>query len=113
MFEIIYGQIAEQGDRSFYPGMSYAQYLEINDYTQIYPVFTSYVSEHARVRSTRAIDPGAEYIVEIFFAQRDFPRAYIQKRYRRRARTASERICLIIRDRGCLVNYSADEWFVN
>lgn len=100
-------QILGQDKRSgFHSGIS-RMYLEIN-YTQIYLAFNSYVSDSLafgpqelliRVRS----------IAEIFFAHRDFPRAYIQKRYRRRARTASERIRLIIRDRGCLVNYSADE----
>lgn len=98
-------------DRSSHSDVSNRTHLEINDSTQIEILYIQFLHfELARARSARAIDPGAEYIAEIFFARRDFPRAHIQKRYRRRAaRTASERIRLIIRDRGCLVNYSADE----
>lgn len=61
----------------------------------------SYVSQEPLIR--------IRSIAKIFFARRDFARAYIQKRYRGRDSAANERIRLIIRDRDCLVNYSADE----
>lgn len=93
---------------------SHVNILRINNCTHVFASCRAFNSYTFRIRSYDSQKLiRVRSIAKIFFARLDFARAYIQKRYRGRDTAANERIRLIIRDRDCLVNYSADEWFVN